>query len=401
MLRYLLVLPAVIVVFATAICPLVESLRLSFTVGRLNRPGSLDQYLGWENFTWAIFEEPSFWNSVWVTGVYTVVTVGPTTVLALGLALLLAPGGRLRSGVQTLLILPFAMSPALIGVSFRFMFNPEFGLFDAFFGVVFPSLADVSWLADPTLAFAVCVMADVWGWIPFLTLVLIGGLASVPKEKVEAAQVDGASVWRVFRDVTLPQLAPALALVVILKSIFSLKTFDQIFMLTNGGPGTATQFMSAVVIILPFFAMFRDIGLLDTRLGLILVNLAVVMPFAIWMIKGFIDGIPLDTEEAAMVDGSSRLQVIRNIVLPMAVPGLLTAGIFCFILAWNEFLFALILTNKDAVTLPIGLALFKAEEGDLWNLLSAAGIIIMLPMFVLALLIRKYFVQGMTIWAVR
>lgn len=163
----------------------------------------------------------------------------------------------------------------------------------------------------------------------------------------------------------------------------------------------ATQFVPAVVIILPFFVMFRDVGLLDTRLGLILVNLAIVMPFAIWMIKGFIDGIPLDTEEAAMVDGSSRMQVIRNIVLPMAAPGLLTAGIFCFIIAWNEFLFALILTNKDAVTLPIGLALFKAEEGDLWNLLSAAGIIIMLPMFILALVIRKYFVQGMTMGAVR
>jgi len=163
----------------------------------------------------------------------------------------------------------------------------------------------------------------------------------------------------------------------------------------------ATQFVPAVVIILPFFVMFRDVGILDTRLGLILVNLAIVMPFAIWMIKGFIDGIPMDTEEAAMVDGSSRMQVIRNIVLPMAAPGLLTAGIFCFIIAWNEFLFALILTNKDAVTLPIGLALFKGEEGDLWNLLSAAGIIIMLPMFVLALIIRKYFVQGMTMGAVR
>ncbi|WP_170419229.1 carbohydrate ABC transporter permease [Ruegeria atlantica] len=163
----------------------------------------------------------------------------------------------------------------------------------------------------------------------------------------------------------------------------------------------ATQFVPAVVIILPFFVMFRDIGLLDTRVGLILVNLAIVMPFAIWMIKGFIDGIPLDTEEAAMVDGSSRIQVILNIVLPMAAPGLLTAGIFCFIIAWNEFLFALILTNKDAVTLPIGLALFKGEEGDLWNLLSAAGIIIMLPMFVLALIIRRYFVQGMTMGAVR
>ena len=163
----------------------------------------------------------------------------------------------------------------------------------------------------------------------------------------------------------------------------------------------ATQFVPAVVIILPFFVMFRDIGLLDTRLGLILVNLAIVMPFAIWMIKGFIDGIPQDTEEAAMVDGSSRLQVIRNIVLPMAAPGLVASGIFCFIIAWNEFLFALILTNKNAVTLPVGLALFKAEEGDLWNLLSAAGIIIMAPMFVLALIIRKYFVQGMTMGAVR
>ena len=163
----------------------------------------------------------------------------------------------------------------------------------------------------------------------------------------------------------------------------------------------ATQFVPAVVIVLPFFVMFRDIGLLDTRVGLIMVNLAIVMPFAVWMIKGFIDGIPTDTEEAALVDGSTRLQVIRNIVLPLAAPGLITSGIFCFIIAWNEFLFALILTNKDAVTLPVGLALFKAEEGDLWNLLSAAGIIIMLPMFVLALIIRNHFVQGMTMGAVR
>jgi multiple sugar transport system permease protein len=243
-LKYVLVFPAVMVVFATAIWPLIESLRLAFTVGRLNRPGSLDQYLGWENFTWAFTQEPAFWNSVLVTANYTFWTVGLTTLLALGLAMLLAPGGKLRSGVQMLLILPFAMSPALIGVSFRFMFNPEFGLFDAFFGVLIPPLAEVSWLADPTLAFAVAVMADVWGWIPFLTLVLIGGLASVPKDTTEAAQVDGASGWRVFKDITLPQLLPVLAVVIILKAIFSLKTFDQIYMLTNGGPGTATQTLS-------------------------------------------------------------------------------------------------------------------------------------------------------------
>ncbi len=243
-LKYVLVLPAVFVVFATAIWPLVESLRLSFTVGRLNRPNFPQEYLGFENYAWAFLEEPAFWNSVQVTAIYTLVTVVLTTVLALGLALLLSPGGRLRSTVQTLLILPFAMSPALIGVSFRFMFNPEFGLFDAFFSFVFPPLAHISWLSDPTLAFAVVVMADVWGWIPFLTLVLIGGLASVPRDTIEAAQVDGASGWRVFKDVTLPQLMPVLAVVIILKTIFSLKTFDQIYMLTNGGPGTATQTLS-------------------------------------------------------------------------------------------------------------------------------------------------------------
>ena len=163
----------------------------------------------------------------------------------------------------------------------------------------------------------------------------------------------------------------------------------------------ATQFVPAVVIVLPFFVMFRDLGLLDTRIGLIVVNLSIVMPFAVWMIKGFIDGIPIDTEESALVDGSTRAQVIRNIVLPMAAPGIVTAGIFCFIVSWNDFLFALILTTNDAVTLPVGLALFKAEEGDLWNLLAAAGIIIMVPMFALALIVQKHFVQGMTMGAVR
>lgn len=243
-LKYLLVFPAVLVVFATAVWPLAESLRLSFTVGRLTKANFPQAYLGFENYSWALLQEPAFWNAVRVTGVYTVTTVVLTTLFALGLALLLAPGGRLRSGVQTLLILPFAMSPALIGVSFRFMFNPEFGLFDAVFGFVLPPLADISWLSDPLLAFIVCVMADVWGWIPFLTLVLIGGLASIPRDTLEAAQVDGASGWRVFKDVTLPQLMPVLAVVLILKAIFSLKTFDQIYMLTNGGPGTATQTLS-------------------------------------------------------------------------------------------------------------------------------------------------------------
>ncbi len=240
-LKYLMVLPAVVVVFATAIWPLLQSLILSFRTWKLSKSSVPGPFIGFENYSWALFEDPDFWNATVVTSVYTVLTVALTTLLALGIALLLAPGGRLRLTVRTLLILPFAMSPALVGVSFRFMFNPEFGLFDAFFGLLIPPLADVSWLSDPTLAFSVAVMADIWGWIPFITLVLIGGIAALPRETVEAAHVDGASSWQAFRDITLPQLTPVLAIVVILKSIFSIKTFDQIYMLTNGGPGTATQ----------------------------------------------------------------------------------------------------------------------------------------------------------------
>lgn len=163
----------------------------------------------------------------------------------------------------------------------------------------------------------------------------------------------------------------------------------------------ATQFVPAVVIVLPFFIMFRTLGLLDTLPALILVDTAIVMPFAVWMIKGFVDGIPIETEEAALVDGSTRLQVLRRVVLPMAAPGIVTAAIFAFIISWNEFLFALILTRRDAVTLPLGLQLFNTQEGMQWHLISAAGLLIMAPMIVLALLVQKHFVQGMTMGAVR
>ncbi|MGE0798917.1 MAG: carbohydrate ABC transporter permease [Lautropia sp.] len=163
----------------------------------------------------------------------------------------------------------------------------------------------------------------------------------------------------------------------------------------------ATQFVPAVTIVIPFFLMFRSLGMLDTLTALVLIHIAIVMPYAVWMIKGFIDGIPLETEEAAMVDGSTRLQVIRNIVLPMAAPGIVTASIFSFILSWNEFMFALILTRREAVTLPVGLALFNDETGVQWHLLSATSLLIMVPMIVLALSVQKHFVKGMTMGAVR
>jgi multiple sugar transport system permease protein len=162
-----------------------------------------------------------------------------------------------------------------------------------------------------------------------------------------------------------------------------------------------TQFIPAVVIVLPFYIMFRRFGLLDSYLALIIVDLAIVLPYAVWTIKGFIDAIPLETEEAALVDGATRLQLLWDIVVPMARPGILTAAIFCFILTWNEFLFALILTRTKVVPLSVGIIGFRMERGDLWELIAATGIIITLPMFFFALAIQRHFTKGMNLGAVR
>ena len=162
-----------------------------------------------------------------------------------------------------------------------------------------------------------------------------------------------------------------------------------------------TQFIPAVVIVLPFYVMFRRLGLLDTYGALIIIDLAIVLPYAIWTIKGFIDAIPIEVEEAAIVDGAGRFRVIWDIVVPMARPGILTAAIFCFIITWNEFLFGYLLSRQKVVPLPVGITGFILERGPVWELIAATGIIITIPMFFFALAIQRHFTKGMNLGAVR
>lgn len=163
----------------------------------------------------------------------------------------------------------------------------------------------------------------------------------------------------------------------------------------------ASQFIPAAVVVLPYFLMFKAYGLLDTRIALVLVNLSIVLPYAVWMIKGFLDAVPLEIEESAMVDGAPRWRVLAEIVVPAAWPGIVTAAVFSFTLTWNEFLFALILGKQYALTLPIGLIGFRTERGDLWELMAAGGLLITLPMFLISLLVQKHFVGSLTAGSVR
>lgn len=262
-LKILLLLPAIVLVGATAIGPLFSGLYLAFRDWNLSKSSSSKPLWtladdGWQNISYLFdnfsraLSDSALQNSIWVTIIFTVLSVVISIGLALGIALLLGRGTRSRILVRTLLILPFAMSPALVGISWRFMVSPQFGIFHAVFKDAWPWLAGIDWLADPVLAFAVLIASDVWHWTPYMAMLLLGGLASVPKETQEAAEIDGASTWQVFRDVTLPALMPVLVVASILKAIFSLKMFDQVFMITSGGPGQATQTLAYFIYVQGF-----------------------------------------------------------------------------------------------------------------------------------------------------
>lgn len=249
-----LLLPAMLVVAVTTVYPLAFSFLTSFRDWRLLTSVLPGPWIGLENYEIAFTDDPEFWTVMAVTARFVAIDVAVTLAVALGLAILLLRAGFAKSILRTLIILPFAMSPALIGISWRFMFNPEFGAFARTIGILLPFMQGFDYFASPAMAIAVLVSSDVWHWAPYFTFMLMGGLASIPPDTQEAARIDGATNWQVFRDVTLPQLAPVLAVAAILKTVFALKVFDSIVTMTGGGPGLETSTLA-------FFAYnkgFRD-----------------------------------------------------------------------------------------------------------------------------------------------
>lgn len=251
-LKYILILPAALLVVGTAIWPLVVSLTTSFRDWRLTRSLTPGEFVGLEHYVVALTDDPDFANALRVTAAFVGIDVTITVLSALGLALLLRRAGVLQSVTRAVLILPFAVSPALVGISFRFMFNAEMGVFTWLAGTLVPWLRGFVWLADPWASLLVLVFSDVWRWVPYMTLVVLGGLAALPREPEEAARIDGATEWQVLRDVTLPALLPVLAVVAVLKTVFALKMFDQVVTLTGGGPGNSTVTLAYLVYNLAF-----------------------------------------------------------------------------------------------------------------------------------------------------
>jgi multiple sugar transport system permease protein len=246
-LKWLLLAPTLLVVGAMAAFPLGYSLLLSLRKWKLARSNTPEEFIGLENYINLLTDDPEFWESVRTTLVFVGADVLVTLLFALGVGLLLQKTSRLSAFARVLLMLPFVISPALIGISFRFFLNPEYGIVQAVLANAVPWFGTKVWLADSTLSMIAVVASDVWHWAPYMTLVMLGGLAGIPRETLEAARVDGASSWAVFRDITLPQLKPVIGIVLLLKTVFALKAFDTIYTLSNGGPGTSTQTLAYFV----------------------------------------------------------------------------------------------------------------------------------------------------------
>ncbi|MBP7693618.1 MAG: carbohydrate ABC transporter permease [Anaerolineales bacterium] len=162
-----------------------------------------------------------------------------------------------------------------------------------------------------------------------------------------------------------------------------------------------TQFIPALMVAIPFYNLFRNTGIYDTPWALVVVYLSLAMPYSIWMMRGFIDSLPVEIEEAAVVDGCNEYQVLAYVTFPLVLPGIITSLVFSFILCWNEFTFALMLAGQRTVTLPIALTRTIGLQGIAWEQIAAIGMLVMIPMFVMSFSIRKYFIEGLTMGAVK
>jgi multiple sugar transport system permease protein len=163
----------------------------------------------------------------------------------------------------------------------------------------------------------------------------------------------------------------------------------------------ATQILPPITLIIPVFIVARELGLLNNQALIAVMYLSFNLPFVVWILSGFFQGLPVEVEEAGIVDGATRLQVLRLIVVPMARPGLIAAGVFSFVLSWNEFLFAFILTGIDSRTLPVALVGLITQAGTQIGPMAAGTVLMSAPVIVLTFMVKRYLVTGLTFGSIK
>jgi multiple sugar transport system permease protein len=235
--KYLFIWPAFIVVLLVTLFPLIYALTVSFQSLRLVPPVPA-RFVGFENYA-DILASSRFWGSIWTTAVIVFVSVAFEYVLGFALALTLhhnVPGASLY---RVSFLLPMFLAPVGVALIARMLFHPVAGPVNDLFSLL--GLPNLPFLTDANLAMAVLITVDIWQWTPFVILLMLAGLQGLPQEVFEAARVDNVPTWRRFRDITFPMLLPLSVAVIFIRLIEGFKVIDTMFVLTGGGPGTATE----------------------------------------------------------------------------------------------------------------------------------------------------------------
>ncbi len=237
-----LLTPAMAALLLLSIFPFVYSLVLSLHRWNLSNRAQGWSFVGLANYVRILTGDPFFWSAMEVTVVFLVVTIALEFVLGLGIAVLVSQETRALGAIQTIIILPMMITPVVVGLIWRFMYNPDRGVINEILGAV--GLPGPLWLGSARTGLLSVVIADVWEWTPFMALIMLAALQSLPREPLEAAIVDGASRRQAFVSIVLPLIRPAIMVALLLRGIDAFKTFDLIYVLTQGGPGTSTQVLS-------------------------------------------------------------------------------------------------------------------------------------------------------------
>jgi len=269
--EYKLLLPAVVVLAGLVIFPTFYLFYTS-TLKWLLRDPTGPNFNGIGNYL-SLFASADFQNSIIVTLLFVGASVGLSIILGLGLALLLSENLRFRRVIRTLIILPIVLPPVVVGFTWKFLLSSEVGVIGAYF-LRLIGLEGVSPLGDPTLALLSVILADVWGKTPLPFLIFLAGLYAIPPTYYEVAKIDGAGSMQMFKHITLPNLRKALIVAIILRTIDAFNSFDTIFVMTKGGPGTATQTLPLLGWKIGFY--YFDLGS-AAALGVILLFLVMLL----------------------------------------------------------------------------------------------------------------------------
>lgn len=235
--NWLLLGPALIFLALMSVWPFVYLVYASFTSYQLAIPVPIE-WVGFRNFT-RVMSSARFWQSLGVTAIFALVAVPLQIAIGLGLALLLNTVTRGRELYASLFLIPMMVAPIVVGFSWNLFLNPIYGPLNAF--LKWLGLSPPAWAQSPSWALPTLVVVDTWQWTPFVMIVLLAGLHSIPRRVYEAARVDGSNRWQTFVNIVLPMLMPYLTVAFVLRFIDSFRVFDIIYILTRGGPGTSTQ----------------------------------------------------------------------------------------------------------------------------------------------------------------